>query len=84
MNENQMKRYVGVFPADGGDCIGYCVPVVHGNVSLETQIEQSIGKLELVPGDYVAISQVGLIPKTAKTLTNFTVRVPEPALEVVL
>lgn len=83
MNEDRTKRYVGVFPADGGDCIGYCIPVWDGEVSLETQIEQSIGKLELVPGNYVAVSQIGLAPKT-KTLTNFTVRVAAAPLEVVL
>lgn len=83
MNEDRTNRYVGVYPADGGDCIGYCKPVANGEVSLETQTEQSVGKLELIPGDYVAISQIGLTLKT-KTLTNFTVRVPEPALEVVL
>lgn len=83
MNENETKRYVGVYPADGGDIIGYCVPVPNGEVSLETQIEQSIGKLTLVPGDYVAVSQIGLLP-TTKTLTNFTVRVTAAPLEVVL
>lgn len=83
MYENDIKRYVAVFPADGGDWIGWCTPVRHSDVSLATQIEQSIGELGLAVGDYVAISQVGLRPKT-KTLTNFIVRAPAAPLEVVL
>lgn len=75
MNRNQLNRYVGVYPAAGGDCIGYCLPVLSSDVDLKDQIEQSIGtKLIIGPGDYIAISQVGLFPKT-KTLTPFSIRV---------
>lgn len=83
MNENQIKRYVGIFPLTEATASAIATLSRMGRSALETQIEQSIGKLELVPGDYVAISQVGLIPKT-KTLTNFTVRVTAAPLEVVL
>jgi len=82
MNDTPQTRFVGVYPADGGDVIGYCSQAINTEVSLETQIEQAIPKLGLEPGNYIAVSQLGLLG--TKTLTHFTVRVPEPALEVVL
>jgi hypothetical protein len=83
MNRDYINRYVGVYPADGGELIGWCVVVLHQDVSLESQIQRSIDKLELSPGDYVAISQIGT-GAGPKTLTNFTIRVAAAPLEVVL
>lgn len=82
MNDTPQTRFVGVYPADGGDVLGYCPTVLNTEVSLETQIEQAIPKLKLEPGDYIAVSQLGLLG--TKTLTHFTVRVTAAPLEVVL